>query len=893
MVMIWNVLFLSLLVCYQPFVCAGKKKPSSRVVMRDDGILKEIDVAHESHEHGGHGDAGAHEHSGHAEQTPEVAPAKPEVATVVAPVVVTPVIAPKTTVPIIIPEKKDEVKSEKKIAKLEFPDQNISDIDRAKQQIQQAEVELAKLKQLVIAAQASPVVDDVKKIVALNKALVAVFDKQIKDYRAQGVSYADPRIKQAQQNIRIAEQELETYEKQLKSIKPVATSTSTVEPVKKKTAIKTEVIVEPSTQVVVPPGHAHMAAPEVIQETPSKPALVKKNEVHAHSAVPVQVKPATAAIAAQHEHAAPTAAKPIQHDHAAPIEAAHAHGNVGKQTTASEQANINQATPSAPPSHDHGAAPSDHAQHGAAASGADQASAAFMNLHAYHAQGLDSSKFKLTPFGYVQSEISFATRQLAVIQEFQPFLVPIHVSQDFHGVDIEDRSQFIPALHAHVGVLIEGPEVLHAKPSADISLEYYSPLPLNYAPATDPGLAVRIAGIVLIHASMFVEWEKTVLLFGQTWHPGEDPIVSIALDRVTFFGQLADPMNRLFQVRVTQKVTPKFNFIAAFTSNLDFKAAQNLGVEADQTQNPYWLNFHFQARAKIANNVFAVAADIYTEQPRLEETAELVLDRDPKVILYNTVFPLLPICPQPTKALSGGITVRPGDIFATKQGVTSFSMMAFTKIDRDPFVFKAKALVGSSLGHPLGGFGVIDQCTSPTPLLDTSPECIITGIDNQTGNECVTNVHQPCIESNNRYFEVIRGYGPLRIATFAAGFYLKNKIEPGIYIGFTKNLGSKDKIWSFKDLSPLHQEPTFEFSQINEGLSPEERLDLSLFRYVSDLDYTVVIAPRIKWTVAPVNFSAEIEYTKCAYGVINNFGKVVSSTPIDVIRFIFEANFNF
>jgi hypothetical protein len=137
----------------------------------------------------------------------------------------------------------------------------------------------------------------------------------------------------------------------------------------------------------------------------------------------------------------------------------------------------------------------------------------------------------------------------------------------------------------------------------------------------------------------------------------------------------------------------------------------------------------------------------------------------------------------------------------------------------------------------------------------------------------------------------------MRIATFAAGLYLKNKIEPGIYIGVTKNLGSKEKIWSFKDLSPLHQEcsPTNPQTFLCQGTNG--LLNASIFRYVSDLDYTILVAPRIKWTIAPVTFSLEIEYTKASYvaigGVISDFGTVNCSSPVDVVRFLLEGSFNF
>ncbi|MDR3550339.1 MAG: hypothetical protein P4L31_02930 [Candidatus Babeliales bacterium] len=846
----FGALLLYFLACFQLSMSACfQKKSSSRLVKHVDGLSNEID-AHDSM-------VGMH-----------MDPEKP--APVVQSEAPNPVVAQAPVVQAVVSEKKVESEMSKGTVKFEQAAPDISAIDRAKQQIKDAELELAKLKQLVAAAQAAPAVEDVIQVIELNKKLIAVFDKQIREYRAHGASYSDPRIKQLRQNIGNAEQELDLYEKQLKSIKPVITATPTVEIVKKKTELKSDV------------------------QSP-----------HAHNAAPVQVKSVAAASLMKHEHAlAVLPTKPMQHAE---------HNNAASMVSA------HSTVPAAPMSHDHaaampaqaGAAPMDHMNMPPLPAGSSvEESAAYKNLHAYHSQGLMPSQFKLTPFGYIQNEISYATRQLSVIQEFQPFLVPINAAIDANGVDVENRSQFIPALHAHIGTLITGPEVMDAKASGDVSLEFYAPFPLNYAPATDPGLAVRIAGIILIHASMFVEWKKTVLLLGQTWHPGEDPEVSIAGDRVTFFGTLSDPMNRLYQIRLTQKVLPQFNFIAALTSNLDFKAAQNLGIDKDQIQNPFWLNFHFQARAKINQNVFALAADIYTEQPRLFETTQLVLDDDAALVLDTQVFPpSLSTCAPQTKAFSAGNFNNSAAIFATKQSVTSFSMMAFAKVDRDPFVFKAKVLAGSSLGHPLGGFAIMNNCTSPTPVLNTNNECVVTGVntcldttlsDCMGTGACTVITPQPCIVPSAiaSSYQAIRGYGPMRIATFASEIYLKNKIEPGIYIGVTKNLGSKDQIWDFQDLSPLHQKCSATNPEsLLLCLADNGEINASIFKYVSDLDYTILIAPRIKWTIAPVMFSAEIEYTKASYvnsgAVLTKFGTVTCSKPVDVIRFVLEGSFNF
>jgi len=898
-VMFWSILF-GVVITYPHINFCNKKQRSNNNALcnKVDALLKEIDVVYESHDHGGGHEAHAsHDHGGH-----DAAPATP---------VATPAPAPQT---MSMPETKtvspasltkDSAQAKTQESKKEAPSNGLSDIDKAKQQIKLAEAEISKLKELVKAAEATPVASDIKKIVELNKDLIKVFEKQIQDYRARGVPYVDPKIQQAQKNISIAERELLLYEKQLKeqkklALKVVKSQATTTEQVAKSapepTAQKTE---KSKEETKSSDAHAHGAAPATT--TPSE---------HSHGGAPA-TSATPAAASGEHAHGQPAVAlakaggtqtsAPAEHSHGAAAPAnsnaqasplpplyrigtdtpvinaytpelnsaepagGHAHGVPGEKTG---------GAPAAPDAHAHGApSPAVGLTPGLAAV---ELSEAYKNAHAFHATGLTPSQFKFSPFGFVQSEVSYATRQMLALQEHQIFLVPAEEALDRLGDDVEDRSQFFTSLHVHTGALISGPEikVLNAKPTADISFEYYGPLPLNYAPLASPAYNVpqitptfdaKIGGEFLVHGTLYLEWEKTTLLFGQTWHPGADPIVAVADSRVTFFGQLADPLNRFFQVRATQKAGNNLEFIAALCQYIDNKAKFNLGVEVEQTNNIAWFNFHFQARAHIGKNVFALAADIYTEQPRLFENAKLVLDQDVVSIGIDDVFPPCPdgecLCPAAERGTTSSFQDSCG-VIATKLAVSSFSMMGFAKIDRDPIIAKAKILVGSNLGHPFGGFAILNDCSAQDPVKDTG----------------------------------IRVYGPLRIATLALDVCIKSKFEPGLYVGITKDIGSSEQVWKFQDTSPSHIPCTNE--DIATGntvncLTTQDRLSISIFRYFQDLDYTVVIAPRLKWNLPPVTFSAEIEYTKAGYGQITDYGRVTCVEPIECTRFLVEAYFNF
>lgn len=231
MVMNMFILCLSFMLSYQLCMVAQAKDAVAIV----PELSKEVDANHEGM-HMGHeqqAPAVAHDAHAHDAQSEKVESNDPQIIKEEKIVPSSSEAETKDAViePIQVPAQKEnkqvsavkdvestQVKTEK-IEKSKDEDVQTIDIEKAKQQIKAAELEIARLKQLLIAAEAAPSVEDVLKVIELNKKLIAVFDKQIRDYRAQGVSYFDDRIKQLQNNIRSSEQELVAYEKQLKKSK--------------------------------------------------------------------------------------------------------------------------------------------------------------------------------------------------------------------------------------------------------------------------------------------------------------------------------------------------------------------------------------------------------------------------------------------------------------------------------------------------------------------------------------------------------------------------------------------------------------------------------------------------------------------------------------------------
>jgi hypothetical protein len=93
-------------------------------------------------------------------------------------------------------------------------------------------------------------------------------------------------------------------------------------------------------------------------------------------------------------------------------------------------------------------------------------------------------------------------------------------------------------------------------------------------------------------------------------------------------------------------------------------------------------------------------------------------------------------------------------------------------------------------------------------------------------------------------------------------------VIPGWFIGVAKNLGA------FKTILPDVVD--------SEGVVTERRI----YGTGPDIDTVFRFSPRIQWRIQNFNFCAEVEYTRAAYGTINDTGKVIDTDPVGVTRLL-------
>ncbi len=153
--------------------------------------------------------------------------------------------------------------------------------------------------------------------------------------------------------------------------------------------------------------------------------------------------------------------------------------------------------------------------------------------------------------GFVKTDVIYDSRQTVALREGHFLLWPAAQNLDANGKDINGAPNFnIMSLQTRLTGNITAPDALGAKVTGMIEGEFFG---------TSEG---DINGFRLRHAYGKLRWEKSELLFGQTWHPMF--ITSCFPDVVSFnTGAPFQPFARNPQVRFTWFAG---NFSAAATA---------------------------------------------------------------------------------------------------------------------------------------------------------------------------------------------------------------------------------------------------------------------------------------------------------------------------------------
>jgi hypothetical protein len=214
--------------------------------------------------------------------------------------------------------------------------------------------------------------------------------------------------------------------------------------------------------------------------------------------------------------------------------------------------------------------------------------------------------------GYVRTDFIFDTRQSSAangLREGHFYLFPDNVSYDADSVDINANPSFhILSIQTRLKGDISGPDAFGAKTSGVIEAEFFgtSEADLN--------------GFRLRHAFTKLDWEKTSLLIGQTWHPMFP--TECFPGTISFnTGAPFTPFSRNPQIKFSYKPGKLSATLTAY-SQRDFTSTGPDGSGNKYMRNSGMPGFNAQVKLPITTNGFVlIGTDYKTIRPELKTAA--------------------------------------------------------------------------------------------------------------------------------------------------------------------------------------------------------------------------------------------------------------------------------
>lgn len=230
--------------------------------------------------------------------------------------------------------------------------------------------------------------------------------------------------------------------------------------------------------------------------------------------------------------------------------------------------------------------------------------------------------------GYVKTDIYLDTRQIVGLREGQFLLYPEPVKNDIDESDINAKGTFnMLNIQTRITGNITGPNVLGAKTSGMIEAEFFGNINPN------------INTFRLRHAFVKLNWPKTEVLAGQTWHPMFSP--NCHPGTVSFnTGAMFAVFSRNPQLRVTQEFG-KFSASLSALSQLDFTSTGPDGPSTKYLRNSMIpeLDFQFQFltknEAKETEFLLGAGIDYLVLTPRMSN--EVIVTKAMDTVINNLV----------------------------------------------------------------------------------------------------------------------------------------------------------------------------------------------------------------------------------------------------------------
>ena len=336
--------------------------------------------------------------------------------------------------------------------------------------------------------------------------------------------------------------------------------------------------------------------------------------------------------------------------------------------------------------------------------------AALCMVTAGHAQ---KKNFSYKFYGQVRGDLFYNSRANAEIVDGLFHLYPKDKNLDADGNDLNATANgSFYLLYSRLGVDVTGPNIGKAVTTAKLEADFR-------------GSGSNWAVLRIRHAYINLDWGKSAVLVGITWHPLFGAVMPDVLNLST--GAPFQPFNRSPQIRYQYKANSRVQLTASVLWQLQYLSSGPKGMSEDYIKN------------SCIPEMF-VGADFIPADGWLMGLGAHMISLKPRTS-----------------------TEWKEQTFKVNERMTAFSYEAHLKYSGRNYTFAAKTLMASALDHTalLGGYGV-------------------SSVDSRTGEQ---------------------GYTPFRHSTTWVNFAYGTKWRPGVFVGYTKNLGtgkslvSADKVY--------------------------------------------------------------------------------------------------
>ena len=336
--------------------------------------------------------------------------------------------------------------------------------------------------------------------------------------------------------------------------------------------------------------------------------------------------------------------------------------------------------------------------------------AALCMVMAGHAQ---KKNFSYKFYGQVRGDLFYNSRANAEIVDGLFHLYPKDKNLDADGNDLNATANgSFYLLYSRLGVDVTGPNIGKAVTTAKLEADFR-------------GSGSNWAVLRIRHAYVNLDWGKSAVLVGITWHPLFGAVMPDVLNLST--GAPFQPFNRSPQIRYQYKANSRVQLTASVLWQLQYLSSGPKGMSEDYIKNSCIPEMFVGADFTPADGwLMGLGAHMISLKPRTS-------------------------------------TEWKEQTFKVNERMTAFSYEAHLKYSGRNYTFAAKTLMASALDHTalLGGYGV-------------------SSVDSRTGEQ---------------------GYTPFRHSTTWVNFAYGTKWRPGVFVGYTKNLGtgkslvSADKVY--------------------------------------------------------------------------------------------------